>query len=94
MRTREVDIPHEVSEDTLKAFLRLYQLETWIREMVYLELKSYFGLNWLGEAESALLRAKVNVKMVGKSAAKDKRHPLIFRRQRATRFGTCLLNLY
>lgn len=74
MRQRSLDLPPEVSDDTLKAFLRLYQLETWIREMVYLELKSYYGMHWLNEAESALARSNVNIRMASKSATKDKRH--------------------
>lgn len=74
MRIRNVDIPPEVSDDTLKAFLRLYQLETWIREMVYLELKSYYGMNWLAEVEAVLRRAKLNITLASKYAAKDKKH--------------------
>jgi len=74
MRVRDVEVPPEVSGDTLKAFLRLYQLETWIREMVYLELKSYYGMDWLSEAENALARARVNVRMADRSAARDRKH--------------------
>lgn len=77
MRLRKLDLPPEVSDDTLKAFLRLYQLETWMREMVYLELKSYYGLGWWGEAEAALKRAKLPVQLTNKYLAKDKKHPHI-----------------
>lgn len=74
MRISDVEVPPEVRDDTLKAFLRLYQLETWMREMVYLEVKSYYGMQWLTEVENALLRAKLNIKMATKSAARDKKH--------------------
>ena len=77
MQIKDLEVPPEVSDDTLKAFLRLYQLETWIREMVYLELKSFCGMNWLAEAEAALKRAKSSMALAGRYAAKDKKHPHI-----------------
>jgi hypothetical protein len=77
MRLRKFDLPPEVSDNTFKAFLRLYQLETWTREMVYLELKAYYGLDWWSEAQGALTRAKFNVKVTDRYVARDKRHPHI-----------------
>jgi hypothetical protein len=77
MRLRKLELPPEVSDDTLRAFLRLYQLETWTREMVYLELKAYYGLGWWNEAESALKRAKLPVNLAERYAARDRRHPHI-----------------
>jgi hypothetical protein len=77
MRLRKFDLPPEVSDDTFKAFLRLYQLETWTREMVYLELKAYYGLNWWDEAQSALRRARFNLNLTDRYVARDKRHPHI-----------------
>ncbi len=74
MRIENIELPPEVTDDTLRAFLHLYQLETWTREMVYLELKSYYGMHWLSEAEAALMRAKVNVRMASKSTARDKKY--------------------
>lgn len=74
MRLRQLDLPPEVSDDTLKAFLRFYQLETWMREMVYLELKAFYGLDWWDKAENALKRARVPVKLTDRYVAKDKRH--------------------
>jgi len=77
MRLRKLDLPPEVSDDTFRAFLRLYQLETWTREMAYLELRAYYGADWWNEAESALKRAKFPVNLTNKYVAKDKRHPHI-----------------
>jgi hypothetical protein len=77
MRLRKFDLPPEVSDNTFRAFLRLYQLETWTREMVYLELKAYYGLDWWNEAESALRRARIPVHLTERYLARDKRHPHI-----------------
>ncbi len=81
MRLRKLDLPPEVSDDTIRAFLRLYQLETWTREMVYLELKSYYGMEWWNEAEAALKRARMPVGLTSKYLAKDKQHPHISTRE-------------
>lgn len=77
MRTRTIDLPLEVSHPTLRAFLRLYQLETWTREMVYMELKAYYGMDWWDEAEEALRRARFPVNLTSRYLAKDKQHPHI-----------------
>jgi len=53
MKVLSLELPLEVSEQTLHTFLRLYQLETWMREMVYLELKAYYGIYWWTEVERA-----------------------------------------
>jgi hypothetical protein len=74
MRLCNVEVPPEVRDDTLRAFLRLYQLETWAREMVYLELRAYYGADWWAEVEAALKRARFPVKLTDKYLAKDKRH--------------------
>ena len=67
------DLPPEVSDQTLRAFLRLYQLETWIREMVYLELKAYYGTDWWAEVEG-LRRPNVPVNLAEKYRSKDRQH--------------------
>jgi hypothetical protein len=77
MRLRKLDLPPEVSDNTFEAFLRLYQLETWTREMVYLELKAYYGLDWWNEAENALRRARIPPHLTERYVARDKRHPHI-----------------
>src|SRR6266550_8206605 len=36
----------EVPPRVVAAYTRLWQLETWLRQMVYIELKAAFGANW------------------------------------------------
>jgi hypothetical protein len=42
-RAHDVD---ELPERTLQTYARLWQLETWLRRMVYVELKAKLGNNW------------------------------------------------
>lgn len=42
-RAHDVD---ELPERTLHTYARLWQLETWLRRMVYVELKAKLGNNW------------------------------------------------
>lgn len=37
----------EVNKESLLVYARLWQLEKWLREMVYIELKSKKGRNWM-----------------------------------------------
>jgi len=37
----------EVNEDSIVVYARLWQFEKWLREMVYLELKTKKGRNWI-----------------------------------------------
>jgi hypothetical protein len=37
----------EVNEESLVVYARLWQLEKWLREMLYVELKSEKGRNWI-----------------------------------------------
>lgn len=76
MPTRTIEVPPEVSDQTLRTFLRLYQLETWMREMVYLELKAYYGIHWWAEVEG-LKRANVPVYLAQKYQSRDSQHPHI-----------------
>ena len=41
-RRRAHDV-HELPERALQTYARLWQLETWLRRMVYVELRSYLG---------------------------------------------------
>lgn len=43
----ELEKISEVNEDALVVYARLWQLEKWLREMVYVELKSKKGRNWI-----------------------------------------------
>jgi hypothetical protein len=76
MRTTSVEVPPEVSDHTLRTFLRLYQLETWMREMVYLELKAYYGTDWWTEVED-LKKANIRVDLAERYRSKDRQHPHI-----------------
>ena len=43
----ELDKISEINEESLVVYARLWQLEKWLREMVYIELKSKKGRNWV-----------------------------------------------
>jgi hypothetical protein len=75
MRTHKIALPPEVSLRSVAAYSRLYQLETWLREMVYLETKAHFGANWWAEAEQALNRSRAPGIPAEKSITRDKKHP-------------------
>jgi hypothetical protein len=74
MEIHDIGLPPEVSRSTLNAFLRLYQLETWMREMAYLELKAFYGTDWW-EFVKGLDRPAVPVHFAEKYRTKDKQHP-------------------
>lgn len=42
----------ELSEKVLDAYARLWQLETWLRRMVYVELRAFRGDNWAASIEN------------------------------------------
>jgi len=44
-RRRAHDV-HELSDRTLQTYARLWQLETWLRRMVYVELRAKLGDDW------------------------------------------------
>ena len=75
MRTRRVGIPELVSDNTLHAFFRLYEFERWLREMVYTELKAYYGIDWLSEIDAAINRSGRGGITAARSLKSDKRHP-------------------
>lgn len=75
MRTRKVLIPGEVSDNSLRGFLRIYSLERWMREMVYVELKTSYGTSWWAEAEKAIRRSKGGGISAERSLKADKKHP-------------------
>ena len=53
----------------------MFQLETWLREMVYLELKAHFGCEWWTKADQALKRGKTRGIPGEKSLKADKKYP-------------------
>lgn len=75
MRNVELCIPDEVSDEKLLGFARCYQLEVWLREMVYLETKSHFGSNYWKECEDALKRQNALGIPPKKSLERDQMHP-------------------
>lgn len=68
-------LPTEVAEDNVRAFVRLHQLEIWLREMVYLELRAYYGDQWWSKAEAALKRCRSVGIPPDKSLKADRKHP-------------------
>lgn len=69
------DLPPEVTAYTVDVYLRIFQLETWLRELVYLELKARFGATWWAEANEALKRSHAAGISAEKSLKADSRHP-------------------
>jgi len=53
---------YSIPADSLRIYARLWELETWLREMVYVELKSSHGTGWAA-----------NLKPVGDKLLRDKR---------------------
>ena len=45
LRRRVHDV-RELPERVLQTYARLWQLETWLRRMVYVELRAHLGDNW------------------------------------------------
>jgi hypothetical protein len=74
-RLRQLDIPADVPDELIIAFARCRQLETWLREMVYLEAKAHYGLAYWGECEAALARSNTRFIPPDRSRARDQRHP-------------------
>jgi hypothetical protein len=75
VRTEKFELPNEVSEGTVRTFVRLYQFETWLRELVYVELKANFGNEWWDVAEGLLRQTGGGGIPASKSLARDKKHP-------------------
>lgn len=66
-RRRAHDV-HELPERVLQTYSRLWQLETWLRRMVYVELRALMGDSWttkveLGKAEGSQKADKTLIHM-------------------------------
>jgi hypothetical protein len=70
-----LDLPSGVNPDAVKGYCLFYQLERWLREMVYLELKAHFGESWWKEVEKALQRSRAGGIPAARSLIADKQHP-------------------
>src|SRR5947209_6029636 len=75
MREHKIALPSEVTPESVAGYARLFQLEYWFRELVYLELKAHSAGAWWTEAEAALNRSKAPGIPADKSLTKDKKHP-------------------
>jgi hypothetical protein len=75
MHRHIIELPSEVSPQSVAGYARLFQLESWLRELVYLETKAHFGKDWWIECEAALARSKAPGIPAKKSLSKDKLHP-------------------
>lgn len=73
--TLRSELPSEIADYTLIVYARLYQLEIWLRELVYVELKANFGSDWWLEAELALKRSRFGGIKPEKSRRADAKHP-------------------
>ncbi len=61
--------------ELLKGYCIVHQIENWFRELVYLELKAHFALNWWEIACKALDRSKGRGIPAERSLKADKAHP-------------------
>jgi hypothetical protein len=75
MRAHNIALPYEVSPQSVIGYARLFQMENWLRELVYLETKAHFGKDWWNECQTALARSKAPGIPAEKSLSRDKRHP-------------------
>jgi len=57
MRELKIELPREVSPQSVVGYARLFQLENWLRELVYLETKARFGKDWWTECQEARSRS-------------------------------------
>jgi hypothetical protein len=74
MRSVKLRVPPEVSDQKLLAFARCYQFETWLREMVYLELKAHFGRRYWEECDAAFRRQGTGGIPPDRSLDRDRQH--------------------
>jgi hypothetical protein len=74
MREHKLELPRELTADSVIGYARIFQLENWLRELVYLETKAHFGKDWWAEAEQALARSNSPGIPADKSIIKDKKH--------------------
>ena len=70
-----LDLPPEVTPEHLRLFVRLQQLETWLRELVYVETKSNFADSWWDRCGAALQRANRVGIPAARARERDRQHP-------------------
>jgi hypothetical protein len=75
VREHQLELPLEVTPESVIGYSRVFQLENWFRELVYLETKAHFGDQWWVQAKEALVRRGSAGIPVDKSISRDKKHP-------------------
>lgn len=70
-----IELPTGQNPELLKGYCIVHQIENWFRELVYLELKAHFPLNWWEIACKELDRSKVRGITAERSLKADKAHP-------------------
>ena len=70
-----LDLPSEITPDHLRLFVRLQQLETWLRELVYVETKCNYANTWWDRCAAALHRSKRGGIPAAKARERDQQHP-------------------
>ncbi len=69
-----LDLPPGISPQSVKAYCLAQQLERWLRELIYLELKANYGTEWCMKLIEALKRSKGLGIPPEKSFKKDQKH--------------------
>jgi len=70
-------VPLVMPEESLAAFMRWWQLETWLRELVYVELRSLYGSAWEASVKASAGRQTQDAVYQHMSSA-DSDNPLAY----------------
>jgi hypothetical protein len=70
-----LELPTGQSPEVVRGYCLVHQIENWFRELVYLELKAHFALNWWSTARKAIERSKSGGLPAERSLKADKAHP-------------------
>ncbi|MFJ3861044.1 Swt1 family HEPN domain-containing protein [Streptomyces sp. NPDC090085] len=70
-------VAHGMPEGSLALYARWWQLETWLRELVYVELRARYGAKWIDEVKAALGRQRQDAEFKHMSTA-DSENPLAY----------------
>ncbi len=70
-----LDLPSEVTPEHVRLFVRLQQLETWLRELVYVETKCNYADRWWDRCFAALQRANRVGIPPARARERDQQHP-------------------
>lgn len=74
MQSLEMNLPLGVAADQVKVFVRLHQLETWLRELVYMEMKCNFADAWWEKCDAVLQRGGRRGIPADTARRRDKEH--------------------